>query len=248
MKYEFLANKIPTDHISDAWLLNHCLNIPNIYYRHFKRVLDLILATLGLVLTSPAWACIAIAIKMDRPGPVFFRQERLGLDATPFTIIKFRTMVEDAEGNGPQFAGRRDPRITRVGWYLRKARLDELPQLYNILKGEMSFIGPRPERQVFIQKFQEIVPILREGCRATDPKGSQVICSYQERIPHYSYRLLIKPGITGWAQVNHSYSATLEETKEKLQYDLYYIKNMSWVLDLAILLKTIRIVLFGWGR
>ena len=135
-----------------------------------------------------------------------------------------------------------------MGRILRKWRLDELPQLYNILKGEMSFIGPRPEREVFIREFQQMVPDLREGRRATDPQGVPVLCGYRERIPYYSYRLLVKPGITGWAQVMHSYSATLEETKEKLQYDLYYIKNMSWFLDLAILLKTIRIVLFGWGR
>ena len=112
----------------------------------------------------------------------------------------------------------------------------------------MSFIGPRPEREVFIREFQKLVPDLREGGRTTDLPGVQVVCGYRERIPYYSYRLLIKPGITGWAQVMHSYSANLEETRQKLQYDLYYIKNMSLVLDLAILLKTIRIVLFGWGR
>jgi lipopolysaccharide/colanic/teichoic acid biosynthesis glycosyltransferase len=202
----------------------------------------------GLALTWPIWLLIAGAIKLDSPGPVFFSQERLGQDSEPFQILKFRTMINNAESNGPQFASRRDPRVTRVGWFLRKARLDELPQLYNIVKGEMSFIGPRPEREVFIREFQQLIPLLREGHRSTDPPGSQVICAYRERIPYYSYRLLVKPGITGWAQVMHSYSATLEETKAKLQYDLYYIKNMSAILDLAILLKTIRIVLFGWGR
>ena len=246
--YEFLAVKIPTDHIANAWLLFHSLTNTKIYYRHFKRITDLVLAGLGLALTWPLWLLIAGAIKLDSPGPVFFRQERLGQDGEPFQIFKFRTMIENAESNGPQFASRRDPRVTRVGWFLRKARLDELPQLYNILKGEMSFIGPRPEREVFIREFQQLIPLLREGHRATDPPGSQVIYGYRERIPYYSYRLLVKPGITGWAQVMHSYSATLEETKAKLQYDLYYIKNMSAVLDLAILLKTIRIVLFGWGR
>ena len=130
-------------------------------------------------------------------------------------------MVRDAENNGPQFATHRDPRITRVGRMLRKWRLDEMPQMYNILKGEMSFIGPRPEREVFIREFQKMVPVLREGNRATDPHGVLVVCGYRECIPYYSYRLLIKPGITGWAQVMHSYSATLEETKAKLQYDLY---------------------------
>ena len=246
--YEFLAGKIPTDHISDVWLLLHSLNSSKLYYRHLKRIMDLVLAALGLALTWPLWAFIAAAIKLDSRGPVFFRQERLGKDGKPFQIIKFRTMITDAESNGPQFACQGDPRITRVGRILRKWRLDEMPQMYNILKGEMSFIGPRPEREVFIREFQQMVPDLREGRRPTDPQGVQVLCGYRERIPYYSYRLLVKPGITGWAQVMHPYSATLEETKEKLQYDLYYIKNMSWVLDLAILLKTIRIVLFGWGR
>ena len=246
--YEFLAGKIPTDHISDAWLMIHSLNTSKMYYRHFKRITDVVLAALGLALTWPLFFLIAAAVKMDSPGPVFFRQERLGKDCRPFHIIKFRTMIQDAEKAGPQFASRQDPRVTRVGRVLRKTRLDEIPQLYNILKGGMSFIGPRPERAVFIREFQEIVPDWREGRRASDTHSHQVTCGHRERIPYYSYRLLIKPGITGWAQVMHPYAGNLEETKEKLQYDLYYIKNMSLFLDLAILLKTIRIVLFGWGR
>jgi exopolysaccharide biosynthesis polyprenyl glycosylphosphotransferase len=246
--YEFLAGKIPTNHISDVWLLIHSLNSSKVYYRHFKRVTDLVLASLGLALTWPLWVLITAAVKLDSPGPVFFAQERLGKDGKPFRILKFRTMVNDAEKCGPQFACHNDCRITRVGSILRKTRLDELPQLYNILKGDMSFIGPRPEREVFIREFQQAVPDLREGRRTSDPNACQVLCGYKERIPYYSYRLLVKPGITGWAQVMHSYSANLEETKEKLQYDLYYIKNMSLLLDLAILLKTIRIVIFGSGR
>jgi exopolysaccharide biosynthesis polyprenyl glycosylphosphotransferase len=246
--YEFLTGKIPTDHITDVWILLHGLNPAKLYYRHFKRITDVVLALVGLALTWPLWICIAAAIKLDSPGPVFFRQERLGRDSKPFNIIKFRTMIQEAERDGPQFACRGDPRITRVGRILRRGRLDELPQLYNILKGEMSFIGPRPEREVFIREFQQLVPDLREGHRDTDQQGHQVQCGYRERIPYYSYRLLVKPGVTGWAQVFHYYTATLEETNEKLQYDLYYIKNMSLFLDLAILLKTIRIVLFGRGR
>jgi exopolysaccharide biosynthesis polyprenyl glycosylphosphotransferase len=246
--YEFLTGKLPTDHISDVWILLHSLNRAKLYYRHFKRITDVVLAATGLAITWPAWIVIAAAIKLDSPGPVFFRQERLGKDSKPFHIIKFRTMIQEAERDGPQFARRGDPRITRVGRILRRGRLDELPQLYNILKGEMSFIGPRPEREVFVREFQQLIPNLREGHRGTDPQGHQVQCGYRERIPYYSYRLLIKPGVTGWAQVFHAYTATLEETKEKLRYDLYYIKNMSLVLDLAILLKTIRIVLFGRGR
>lgn len=246
--YEVLAGKIPTDHISDVWLLFHSLNSAKVYYRLFRRLIDLASAALGLALTWPLWILIAAAIKADSRGPVFFSQERLGKDGEPFQILKFRTMITDAEKAGPQFACHHDPRITRVGRMLRQWRLDELPQLHNILKGEMSFIGPRPEREVFIREFQQMVPDLREGGRSTDQKGVPVVCGYRERIPYYSYRLLIKPGITGWAQVMHRYSANLEETKEKLQYDLYYIKNMGLFLDLAILLKTIRIVLFGWGR
>jgi exopolysaccharide biosynthesis polyprenyl glycosylphosphotransferase len=246
--YEFLAGKIPTKHISDVWLLIHGLHGNKVYYRHFKRVTDLVLASLALVLTWPLWVLIAVAVKLDSPGPIFFGQERLGKDGKSFRILKFRTMVDDAEKGVPQFACHNDCRITRVGRLLRKTRLDELPQLYNILKGDMSFIGPRPEREVFIREFQQAVPDLREGRRAADAQGCQVLCGYRERIPFYSYRLLVKPGITGWAQVNHDYAANLEETEEKLQYDLYYIKNMSLFLDLAILLKTIRIVLFGSGR
>jgi exopolysaccharide biosynthesis polyprenyl glycosylphosphotransferase len=246
--YEFLAAKIPTDHISGVWLQVHILNRTKVYYRHFKRLTDLGLAAVGLALTWPLWVFIAAAIKVDSRGPVFFRQERLGKDSKPFHILKFRTMIPDAESAGPQFACRGDPRITRVGRILRKWRLDEMPQLYNIVKGEMSFIGPRPEREVFAREFQQLVPDLREERRAANPQGVRVLRGYRERLLYYSYRLLVKPGITGWAQVNHSYAANLNETKEKLQYDLYYIKNMSWVLDLAILLKTIRIVLFGWGR
>lgn len=246
--YEFLAGKIPTDHISDAWLLIHNLNSRKVYYRHFKRVTDLVLASLGLALTWPLWGLVALAVKLDSPGPVFFRQERLGKDGKPFRILKFRTMFNDAEKYGPQFACHNDARITRAGRFLRKTRLDELPQLFNILKGDMSFIGPRPEREVFIREFQQPVPHLQEGRRAADKQGCHVLCGYKERIPYYSYRLLVKPGITGWAQVMHTYASDLAETKEKLQYDLYYIKNMSLFLDLAILLKTIRIVLFGSGR
>ncbi len=246
--YESLTGKIPTDHISDIWLFLHNLNKSMLYYYHVKRLMDLALAVLGLVITWPFWILIGLAIKLDSPGPAFFRQERLGQDGKPFQIIKFRTMVQDAEEDGPRFASLHDPRITRVGWILRKLRVDELPQLLNILKGEMSFIGPRPEREEFIRQFQEPVPEMRPGRRANDPVGFQVVCGYKERVPHYSYRLLVKPGITGWAQVMHSYAASMEETKEKLQYDLYYIKNMGFLLDLAILLKTIRIVLFGRGR
>ena len=246
--YEFLTRKIPIDYISDTWLLLNSLKKKRISYRHFKRVFDLLLAVVGLIVSAPLFLILAAAVKLNSRGPVFFLQDRLGKDGRSFPIIKFRTMINEAESLGPCWASDEDPRITRVGNFLRKWRLDELPQLINVIKGEMSFVGPRPEREVFIQEFQRPVPEYRPGRRASDSPGTQVMCGYRERIPFYSYRLLVRPGITGWAQVMHHYTASLEETKEKLEYDLYYIKNMGPLLDLIILLKTIRIVLFGWGR
>ena len=161
----------------------------------------------------------AIVIKLDSKGPIFFSQERLGFKGKAFKIMKFRTMINDAVNCGPLWTTKNDPRITRVGRIIRKLRLDELPQLINILKGEMSFIGPRP---------------LAHTSLMTD-------------IPYYKYRLLVKPGITGWAQVVYPYGIEAETTPEKLKYDLYYIKNIGFLLDMAILLKTVRTVLFGCG-
>ena len=244
--YEFLADKIPIDHISDVWVFLNSLHPPR-HYLKFKRLMDLILALLGLMVTGLLYPFIALAIKLDSPGPVFFRQERLGQEGRPFRIIKFRTMVEEAEIEGPQFASPDDPRITRVGWVLRKLRLDELPQLINIIRGEMSFVGPRPEREVFIREFQEPVTEYRPGRRASDPPGTLVACGFRENVPYYSYRLLVKPGLTGWAQVMLPYASSLDESREKLMYDLYYIKNMGFFLDVGILLKTVRTVLFGRG-
>jgi len=245
--YEHLAGKLPIDHLSDIWLLFNGLNKNKLYCRHLKRVMDLVVAGVLTVTHAPLMALIAAAIKWDSPGPVFYRQKRLGYEGHSFQLIKFRTMVHNAERFGPQFASENDPRITRVGRVLRKFRLDELPQLINVLKGEMSIIGPRPEREVFIREFRELVPVCRLGRRATDPDGTVVPCGVKEKIPYYSHRLLVKPGITGWAQVMYPYASSLEQTKEKLQYDLFYVKNIGFFLDMAILLKTVRIVLFGRG-
>jgi lipopolysaccharide/colanic/teichoic acid biosynthesis glycosyltransferase len=246
--FEFLSGKVPTDHISNMWLFLQTLDNRMLYYRHIKRLMDLVMSALLLAVCWPLMLLIAMAIKLGSPGPIFYRQERLGQDSEPFQIVKFRTMIQDAESGGPSWASINDNRITSVGRVLRRLRLDELPQLYNILIGEMSFIGPRPEREVFVRQFLEPVPDIREGRRADDPVGVQVACGYRERIPHYSYRLLAKPGLTGWAQVMHTYTSSLEETKEKLEYDLFYIKNMGVLLDLSIVLKTVGIVLFGRGR
>ncbi len=245
--YEHLAGKLPIDHLSDVWLLFNGLNKNKLYYRHLKRLMDLVVAGVLLVTHTPLLAFIAALIKWDTPGPVFYRQERLGYEGRSFQLIKFRTMIQDAESNGPQWATDNDPRITRVGRFLRKFRLDELPQLINVLKGEMSIVGPRPEREMFIQEFRELLPTCRTGRRATDPPGTVVHCGVKEKLPYYSHRLLVKPGITGWAQVMYPYASSLEQTREKLQYDLFYVKNIGFFLDMAILLRTVRIVLFGRG-
>ncbi len=218
--YEFLTGKLPTEYISDNWIFNWSINNSKIYYIRVKRLLDLILAASFLVLTSVVMLLTALLIKLDSKGPVFFRQERLSQKGKPFQIIKFRTMVEGSENNGPVWTDYNDPRITRAGKIIRKLRIDEFPQLLNIIQGEMSFIGPRP-------------------LATTD---------YMEKIEFFNYRTLVKPGITGWAQVMFPDGLSIETTPEKLKYDLYYIKNLSFLLDLAILLKTVRIVIFGKGR
>jgi len=245
--YEQLAGKLPIDHISDVWLLFNSLNKNNLYCRHLKRLFDVLVAGALLLTHAPLFAIIALAIKLDSRGPVFYRQSRLGYEGRSFQLIKFRTMIENAEANGPQWTADNDDRITRVGYYLRKFRLDELPQLINVLNGEMSIVGPRPEREVFINEFQELIATWRPGRRATDPPGKMISNGVREKIPYYSNRLLVKPGITGWAQVMYPYASSLEQTKEKLQYDLFYVKNIGFFLDMAILLKTVRIVLFGRG-
>jgi lipopolysaccharide/colanic/teichoic acid biosynthesis glycosyltransferase len=155
--YEFLTGKIPTHQISDLRILLHSLNRAKLYYRHFKRITDVLWAAVGLAFTWPRWLFIATAIKLDSPGPVFFRQKRLGKESKPFNIIRFRTMIQEAQRDGPQFACRGDRRITRVGRSLPRAPLDELPKLHNILKAEMSFIGPRPELEIFVREFQQSV-------------------------------------------------------------------------------------------
>ncbi len=247
--YEFLSGKVPLDHISGEWFAISSHGKNPIFYRHIKRLLDLASAIAGLLLTWPFFFIFALAIKLDTPGPVFFRQHRLGRGGKPFQIFKFRTMFKDAGHGDPTWTTDNDPRITRVGRFLRKFRLDELPQLINIIKGEMSLIGPRAEWDVFAEAAQEQVPILVPGRRASDPLGAMVTCGYREKLPYYSARLVVRPGITGWAQVMFPHAGSSDEDlKEKLQYDLYYIKNMGIFLDIAILLKTIRIVLFGRGK
>jgi len=192
------------------------------WYGDFKRLGDTFGAVAGLVLLSPLMLLVAVAIKLTSPGPVIYRQKRAGLHGRVFTLYKFRTMVLDSEEGGPRFSSQDDRRITGLGRFLRRFRLDELPQLYNVLVNDMSLVGPRPERPVFIKE------LMRE-------------------IPFYIERLAAKPGLTGWAQVTRGYCSTLKEHQEKLLYDIFYIENMSPALDLLIILRTIVVVLSGKG-
>ena len=222
--YEKETGKILVTDLRPSWLIFSEGFVKTPRTEIIKRLVDLTLCVAGLVLALPVMVTVALAIKLDSRGPVLFRQVRLGRNGNVFVLNKFRSMREDAEKEtGPVWAGEADPRVTRVGRWLRRSRLDEIPQLFNVLVGDMSFIGPRPERPEFVYQLQQ-------------------------HIPFYLERLSVKPGITGWAQVQYRYGASLEDALEKLQYDLYYIKNLSLFLDLLILLNTIQVVLFARGR
>ena len=221
--YEDVTGKLMVENINPSWFIFSGGFKLNHFMRGMKRVLDVILSLTGIVLFLPLAPFIALMIKSDSPGPVFFKQTRVGAGEKTFHLYKFRTMGADAEKNtGAVWATEDDPRVTRVGRFLRKSRLDEVPQLFNVLRGDMSFVGPRPERPEFVQKLNE-------------------------RVPYYGTRHSVKPGVTGWAQVKYPYGASEEDALEKLRYDLFYIKNYSLLLDLVIILETVKVVLFGRG-
>jgi len=223
--FEQTFRKIPVDFLGPEWfifekgfeLLHNPLGL------RIKRLFDLLCASTLLLITWPLMLLTAIAVRLETSGSALYRQVRTGQGTRDFVILKFRSMGANAEKGGAQWALQKDPRVTKVGKFIRLTRLDELPQLINILKGEMSFVGPRPERPEFNS-------------------------SLEAQIPFYGLRHLVRPGLTGWAQVNYPYGASLEDAKEKLQYDLFYIKNHSLSLDLQIVLKTVKVVLFGQGR
>ncbi|MFH0976574.1 MAG: sugar transferase [Spirochaetota bacterium] len=221
---EALKGKVPVHHIDDYWVIyNSFAGLhANQYNIRFKRFMDIVISLVGLILSSPILAVAVIVIKFESKGPVFYRQIRMGLNEHPFEIIKFRSMHHEAEGNGAVWAAKNDSRITRVGKIIRKLRVDELPQLINVLKGEMTVVGPRPERPEFVEMLKE-------------------------KIPYYSLRHLIRPGLTGWAQINYPYGASINDTRHKLEYDLYYMRHLTLKMDIAIILKTIKIILFGQG-
>jgi sugar transferase (PEP-CTERM system associated) len=221
--YEMLTGKLIVEQIKPGWLIYSQGFKKSLTRRILKRSIDLILSITLLVLLSPLLAIVIILIKIDSKGPVIFSQDRVGENKKNYIVHKFRSMVSDAEKlSGPVWTQDDDPRITRVGKYMRKLRIDELPQIFDVLKGNMSFVGPRPEREFFVQKLESIIPFYRE-------------------------RFTVKPGISGWAQVSYGYGASVEDAIEKLNYDLFYIKNMSIFMDLMIVAKTVKIVLFGKG-
>ena len=222
--YEKKTKRIPVHHIQDRWLLlEHGFSIySKDMIKKVKRFCDVCFSALVLICFFPFFIIISILIKKDSPGPIIFKQKRVGLNDKEFVLYKFRTMYQDAEKHGAVWAQEDDPRVTKVGKWLRKLRLDEIPQFWNVLKGDMSIIGPRPERREFVEKLEKI-------------------------IPYYYLRHTVKPGITGWAQINYPYGATVEDAVQKLEYELYYIKNMSPLLDTKIFLRTIGVMLFGQG-
>lgn len=222
--FERTARKIWIDGLSLHSLIFADGFRPSRIYLACKRVIDITLSLALLLLTAPLMALIAAAIELETPGPAIFKQERVGFLGKRLTVYKFRSMRQDAEnGTGPTWAKENDDRITPIGRFLRKCRLDELPQVFNVLRGEMSLIGPRPERPYFVELLKE-------------------------KIQYYDLRHCVKPGITGWAQVMYPYGASVEDAYQKLQYDLYYAKRISLSFDLLILLKTINVVLAGKGR
>lgn len=246
--YEKITGKVPIHYVTDH-LLHLGITRSPIYAKRVKGLIDRSAALLTLILLSPIVLFIMIGIILTSPGGIFYVQERLGVGGRKFKLLKFRTMIENAERNtGPVWASENDQRITRFGRFLRRSRLDEIPQLINVLLGNMSLVGPRPEREPFIRHFQGRVPMYREGKRKNDPPNARVQTGWQETIPLYSLRFSVKPGITGWAQVNGNYAASVEESWEKFAYDLYYIKNQSLPLDVTILARTLWVVLGGNGR
>jgi len=220
--YEKIMKKVPLETINQLWFLENISRGEKRLHELLKRISDIILALFGMAVLLVLFPVAALTIKFASAGPVFYRQKRVGKGGKIFEVIKFRTMIENAEQNGAVWAQKEDPRVTKFGKFLRKTRLDELPQIINILKSEMSVVGPRAERPEFTEKLKK-------------------------EIPFYEERLLVRPGLSGWAQINYGKDLDSNDTKEKLQYDLYYIKNRSLTIDLAIILKTIKTILSATG-
>jgi sugar transferase (PEP-CTERM system associated) len=220
--FEEVSGRLSVDALRPSGLIFTAGFKQGLVSRAAKQIVDLLFSVGGLFILFPLFLFVAFLIKIDSPGPIIYRQFRVGLLGRRFEILKFRTMRHDAESKGPQWSQASDPRITRVGKWLRKTRIDELPQLINVLRGQMSLVGPRPERPVFVQDLRR-------------------------SIPYYDLRHTVRPGITGWAQIKFRYGASAEDAHMKLQYDLYYVKRLSFALDMRILIQTVRVILLGEG-
>ena len=221
--YERLSSKIAVVDLPPEWIALSRGFRRDRFIMAAKRIVDVIVSFVGLILAAPVGLITALAIRIESSGPIFYRQERVGQNERRFTLYKFRSMAENAEARlGPVWAAENDPRVTRIGAIIRKLRIDEIPQMLNVLKGEMSFVGPRPERAFFVQRLKQ-------------------------NIPYYDLRHTVKPGITGWAQISYPYGNSERDAVEKLQYDLYYIKHMSPVFDLQIIFESLKVILFGSG-
>ena len=219
---EKINGKIEVDNLNPSWLVFGQGFRRSTLFIGVRRVLSVVISLAGLILALPLFPLIMLAIRCDSKGPIFYTQTRVGKGGRTFKVVKFRTMRQDAEAGGPKWAGDNDPRITHIGKFLRSSRLDEIPQLWCVLKGDMAFVGPRPERPEFIEMLSK-------------------------EIPYYGVRHMVRPGLTGWAQVKYKYGSTVEDAREKLQYDLFYIKNASLGLDLLIIFQTVKTVLLRRG-
>ncbi len=215
--YESLTQKAFIDEIDEIWFLENIFRKEEKINKILKRSFDIIFSFLGILITIILFPFIALIIKIDSLGPIFYTQKRVGKNGKIFTLFKFRTMIAEAEKNGPQWTVENDSRITKFGKFIRATHLDEFPQFWNILKGDISFVGPRPERPEFVSLLKK-------------------------QVPYYEIRHLVKPGLTGWAQIKYRYGASIEEAKEKLKYEFYYIKNQSFIFDIVIILKTVQTI------
>jgi exopolysaccharide biosynthesis polyprenyl glycosylphosphotransferase len=221
--YDIVSGQARTNQIYGFPLIDINPQLMPPWEESLKRMLDVCVSATVLLVGFPVWLFIALLIKLESPGPILYTQDRVGRDGKVFKILKFRSMKEGAEAAGPQWANKKDVRVTRVGKILRKLHLDEVPQFWNVLKGEMSLVGPRPERPVFVEQLAKEIPL-------------------------YHRRMNVRPGITGWAQVKHKYDENIEDVRKKVQYDLFYIENMSLRMDFKILLSTVAHVLLGRGH